>query len=212
MNAIGIKNNEKQVSFFSFFINNQYTSVVSTLFPCVQCPVSPPYLMSGPGSWPLMLPSSDAAPPLVGSSGTGDTGDTGLRAVIGQDPGDNLSLVETVEPVTPGEMGREFAARISDNVYTSLGPICCHHNSFVVNPRWRGTVSRSELGQLLSSFLAPELAGHSRLSLSPFVSSSRYPPCLSRQQLVRGGGTIKTESIMRTRSLHRRTVSVSDSQ
>ena len=81
-------------------------SVVSALFPCVQCPVSPPYPMSGPGSWPLMLPSSDAALPLVESSGTGDTGDTGLRALIGQEAGDNLLLVETSASDTRGEMGQ----------------------------------------------------------------------------------------------------------
>ena len=79
--------------------------IVSALFPCVQCPVSPPYPMSGPG--PLMLPSSDAALPLVESSGTGDTGDTGLRALIGQEAGDNLLLVETSASDTGGRWGRQ---------------------------------------------------------------------------------------------------------
>ena len=142
---------------------------VSTLFPSVQCPVSPPYPMSGPG--PLMLPSSDAALPLVESSGTGDTGDTGLRALIGQEAGDNLSLVETSASDTRGEMGqREFAFRIIfDNVYTSLGPICCHHNSFVVNPRAPDT-AEGTADQSWGSFCHPFLLsstgpGHSRLTV-----------------------------------------------
>ena len=44
-------------------------------------------------------------PHWSGARGQATLGTLG-SAVIGQDPGDNLSLVETVEPVTPGEMGQ----------------------------------------------------------------------------------------------------------
>ena len=150
--------------------------------------------------WPVMLPSSDAALPLAESPGTGDTGDTGpdcdwsgawWQHIIGR----VSQPVQWHRQWHPARDGAEtlLSEFLSRSLFTQARVPSAEsdHNSFVVNPsprnrrRGKGTHGLDQpdqsAGQLLSSFLAPELAGHSRLSvslslLSLFVSSSRYHP------------------------------------
>ena len=105
------------------------------------------------------------------------------RAVIGQEPGDNLSLVESQPAVTPAVTPSPgirdgpqslLSEYLSGQLFTQAPSAESDHHSFVVTPsprnrRRRGhimeTGARSELGAAFVILLTPELAGHSRLSL-----------------------------------------------